>query len=100
MQKKLRRVLDRRFQEEMERQMPEFVLRTDIPVPRGDKVFCFSPAQALTLFVVLEIKEDWDAFNIALAWNAAGEDFVRFAGMKPSDAPVHGKLRFPLYLLW
>jgi hypothetical protein len=101
MRKDLRIALTNEFEREIRRRLPQFSRRSDIRVPSGDQVYSWTPGDgSLTFFLILELNRDWDSFNVALAWNAAGGDLPRYAAMTPKDQPTDGQLRFPLYGLW
>ena len=96
----LRNVVHDVFARELHEHMPSFRKRIDIKLPSGDSAFSWSPVDGLTLFIVLEVNRDWDAFNVNLAWNGSSAELPRTLGMEPSDAPFNRSHRFPLHRLW
>jgi hypothetical protein len=99
MKQDLARVVRREFEAEMKRNCPSFVLRRDIRLPGGDLAFVAQQESGLASFVILELNQDWDAFNVDLAWNATSDELPRILGMLPSDPPFARQHRFPLHRL-
>jgi hypothetical protein len=100
MTKQVRQRLHSVLKAEMQARFAEFVLRRDIRVPPGDLVFSWTHPAGVTFFIVLEVNQDSEAFNIALAWSVGGGDLPRFVAMSPTDPPVSQQHRFALHRLW
>jgi len=100
MRSKLKKRLHKLLVDGVEGRLPGFSLQQEARVPRGDLVFVSRPVAGLWLYVVLEVSQDSDAFNLALAWSADDEALPRFGAMQPTDPPVSRKHRFALSSLW
>ncbi len=71
MRKQLRRRLQGVLEAEMQARFTEFVLRRDIRCRQRSSLDSLG---RVTFFIVLEMSQDSEAFNIALAWSAGGGD--------------------------
>lgn len=100
MKSQLRKRLHRLFMENLVSRLPGFSLLQGAKLPAGDLAFVATPYPGLSLFVVLEVNHDSDAFNVALAWSVGDGELPRFGAMEPTDPPVGGKHRFSLSRLW